>query len=71
MSNTFSSQGEYSTALFGLLLIFCVMIVPGGIVGGFQRLFISLMGRAKANPKEDLDHQTKGDADGHAKGERL
>jgi branched-chain amino acid transport system permease protein len=33
MSNTFSSQGQYSAGLFGLLLIAVVTIAPGGLVG--------------------------------------
>jgi branched-chain amino acid transport system permease protein len=33
MSNTFSSHGQYSAGLFGLLLIAVVTIAPGGLVG--------------------------------------
>lgn len=32
-SNVFSSQGEYSAGLFGLLIIAVVTIAPGGLVG--------------------------------------
>ena len=39
MSNMFSSQGQYSAGLFGLLIILVVTIAPGGLVGtGAQAL---------------------------------
>lgn len=38
MSNYFSSQGAYASALFGLLLMSVVMVAPGGIVGEMRRL---------------------------------
>ena len=37
-SNLFSSQGEYSSGLFGLLIIVVVTLAPTGIVGTVQRL---------------------------------
>jgi len=43
MSNVFSSQGTYSAALFGLLLITVVMIAPGGIVGEMRRVLGKLL----------------------------
>lgn len=36
LSNLFSSQGVYSAALFGLLLIGAVMIAPAGFVGAIR-----------------------------------
>ena len=33
MSNLFSSQGLYSAALFGILLMSAVMLAPEGVVG--------------------------------------
>lgn len=38
-SNLFSFQGEYSQGLFGLLLIFVVLVAKGGIVGLIQHVF--------------------------------
>jgi branched-chain amino acid transport system permease protein len=38
MSNAFSSQAQYSQGLFGLLLIFVIMVAPSGLVGIGQRL---------------------------------
>lgn len=38
LSNLFSSQGLYSAALFGLLLMVVVMAAPGGLVGEIRRL---------------------------------
>jgi branched-chain amino acid transport system permease protein len=53
MSNIFSSQGLYSSALFGLLLMLVVMIAPGGIVGELR----TLVGRKPATVKETaLEH---------------
>ena len=37
-SNVFSSQGEYSAGLFGLLIIAVVTVAPGGLVGTGARL---------------------------------
>ena len=39
MSNYFSSQGAYASALFGLLLMSVVMAAPGGIVGEIRQFF--------------------------------
>jgi branched-chain amino acid transport system permease protein len=38
MSNLFSSQGQYSAGLFGLLIIVVVTLAPGGLVGTGARL---------------------------------
>jgi branched-chain amino acid transport system permease protein len=38
MSNVFSSQGQFSMALFGALLISVVMIAPGGLIEIARRL---------------------------------
>ncbi|WP_230944403.1 branched-chain amino acid ABC transporter permease [Burkholderia territorii] len=42
MSNAFSSQAQYSSALFGVLLIVVVMIAPGGLVGACQSILSTL-----------------------------
>lgn len=59
MSNAFSSQAQYSSALFGLLLIAVVMIAPGGLVGAVQNCFVALKMR---------NHN--GEVNGRAKGEQ-
>lgn len=46
-TNTFSASGEYSAALFGLLLIVVVTVAPSGIVG----LLTRLAGTRFARPK--------------------
>jgi branched-chain amino acid transport system permease protein len=45
MSNLFSSQGQYSAGLFGLLLISVVIVAPGGLVGAVMQIFTSLQKR--------------------------
>jgi branched-chain amino acid transport system permease protein len=45
MSNLFSSQGQYSAGLFGLLIILVVTLAPGGLVGTGGRLLCSLRQR--------------------------
>jgi branched-chain amino acid transport system permease protein len=45
MSNMFSSQGQYSAGLFGLLLIAVVTIAPGGMVGAGMQAFHALRRR--------------------------
>jgi branched-chain amino acid transport system permease protein len=44
-SNLFSSQGQYSAGLFGLLIIAVVMAAPGGLVGTAAQLFRAVSGR--------------------------
>ena len=46
MSNAFSSQAQYSQGLFGLLLIFVIMVAPSGLVGIGQRLVAAVRGRS-------------------------
>ena len=56
MSNVFSSQGQYSAGLFGLLIIAVVMAAPGGLVGtGAQvlRVLTGLGGRRKSPAAAD------------------
>lgn len=48
MSNVFSSQGQFSMALFGALLIGVVMIAPGGLIEIGRRL----LGRRKPQGAE-------------------
>jgi branched-chain amino acid transport system permease protein len=45
-SNAFSSQGEYSQGLFGLLIILVVVFAKGGIVGAFNAQLKQLRGRS-------------------------
>lgn len=45
MSNLFSSQGQYSAGLFGLLIIAVVTLAPGGLVGTGARLLHALRER--------------------------
>jgi branched-chain amino acid transport system permease protein len=45
MSNLFSSQGQYSAGLFGLLIILVVTLAPGGLVGTGGRTLRSLRQR--------------------------
>jgi branched-chain amino acid transport system permease protein len=42
MSNLFSAQGQWSAALFGLLLLGVVMIAPAGLVGLVHRSYARL-----------------------------
>lgn len=49
MSNLFSSQGQYSAGLFGLLIIAVVTLAPGGLVGTGVRLLHTLRGRWAAH----------------------
>lgn len=59
-SNVFSSHGEYSAGLFGLLIIAVVMIAPAGIVGTGAQLIRRLKGR-RAVPRgaaADATHST-------------
>ncbi|MEP7300437.1 MAG: branched-chain amino acid ABC transporter permease [Caldimonas sp.] len=46
MSNLFSSQGQYSTGLFGLLIILVMTLAPGGLVGTGARLMRTLRRRS-------------------------
>jgi branched-chain amino acid transport system permease protein len=59
MSNMFSSQGQYSAGLFGLLLITVVTIAPGGLVGtgmqGFHALRQRLASRRPARAVAGAD----------------
>ncbi|MEI6358641.1 MAG: hypothetical protein WCP53_16305 [Verrucomicrobiota bacterium] len=41
-SNLFSSQGQYSAGLFGLLIIGVVTVAPGGLIGTFARAWNGL-----------------------------
>lgn len=55
MSNMFSSQGQYSAGLFGLLIILVVTVAPGGLVGSGSRIVKALrrrMTRRAAAPAE-------------------
>lgn len=63
MSNAFSSQAQYSSALFGLLLIAVVTIAPGGLVGTGQRLVAALGARfrGKALTSEPNKTQANGE----------
>ena len=47
-SNVFSSQGQYSAGLFGLLIIAVVTLAPGGLVGTGARLLRTLRRRRAA-----------------------
>lgn len=40
-SNLFSSRGEYSAGLFGLLIILVVTVAPGGLVGTGRRVLLA------------------------------
>jgi branched-chain amino acid transport system permease protein len=57
MSNAFSSQAQYSSALFGVLLIAVVMIAPGGLVGAFQSAFSALRTRGR----KEMSQHAKGE----------
>lgn len=46
-SNVFSSQGQYSAGLFGLLIIAVVTIAPGGLVGSGAQLVKAILGRRR------------------------
>jgi branched-chain amino acid transport system permease protein len=65
MSNAFSSQAQYSSALFGLLLIAVVTIAPGGLVGTGQRLVAALGSRLRGKALASEPNKT------HAKGEHV
>lgn len=54
-SNLFSSQGQYSAGLFGLLIITVVMAAPGGMVGTGARLLQALRRRLSA-PRGGVAH---------------
>ncbi|AEF88664.1 ABC-type transporter, integral membrane subunit [Delftia sp. Cs1-4] len=49
-SNLFSSQGEYSAGLFGLLIIGVVTLAPGGLVGTGVKWWRAATRRANARP---------------------
>ncbi|MCG7400340.1 branched-chain amino acid ABC transporter permease [Caballeronia zhejiangensis] len=65
MSNAFSSQAQYSSALFGLLLIAVVTIAPGGLVGTGQRLVAAFGSRLKRKALASEPNKT------HANGEHV
>jgi len=67
LSNVFSSQGQFSAALFGLLLIVVVMLAPRGLVGASQKIFVALKPRAKGEPKR----QVEGELKAHNNGKQL
>ena len=46
-SNVFSLRGEYSQGLFGLLIMFVVLVAKGGIVGLVEVLFRRLLSSAR------------------------
>jgi branched-chain amino acid transport system permease protein len=50
MSNLFSAQGQWSAALFGLLLLGVVMIAPAGLVGLVHRSFARLRRAPEGRP---------------------
>jgi branched-chain amino acid transport system permease protein len=52
MSNVFSSQGQYSAGLFGLLIIAVVTLTPGGLVGTGARIWQRIRGRGAARDAE-------------------
>ena len=54
MSNMFSSQGFYASALFGLLLMVVVMAAPGGLVGEARRILANRLPVARAR---NLTHE--------------
>lgn len=50
-SNVFSSHGEYSAGLFGVLIIVVVTLAPGGLVGTIQQMVRKLKRRLAATPQ--------------------
>lgn len=56
-SNMFSSQGEYSAGLFGLLIIVVVTLAPGGLVGSCQQLITGIrrISRSRTTAADRLD----------------
>ena len=56
MSNLFSSQGLYSAALFGILLMSAVMLAPEGVVGEIRRRFEKR--RRPSKPRESKTVRT-------------
>ena len=56
-SNLFSSQGQYSAGLFGLLIIGVVTVAPGGLIGTFTRVWNGLRGRAASPGVAPADAQ--------------
>lgn len=54
-SNVFSSHGEYSAGLFGLLIIVVVTLAPGGLVGTMQQLYRWLQRKGRPTPEVPTD----------------
>lgn len=60
MSNLFSSQGQYSAGLFGLLIIVVVTLAPGGLIGTGARVLRTLRTRSGRGTAKAPDAQTRG-----------